>query len=423
MIELSALTTQTAPDILSLIAAVEAPVPAESIDSSAEAQFDFSAILTGLTGQGEPRKPADEPASKLPLSVEIDPVLIAGDDAVTALVDSGALSGLHSLRSSQSGFRDSGFALARLRFADGPPLVSQPVTELPDIWSDVKKLEVTVGYEQPSPAGQSEILPAQLPIPSVQIAEGDKLRGALTEPPSLIQATPQAMEFAARYADAQHQAEAPAMIQATPQAMEFVARYADAQHQADDSQDWRSDSARDVPARPVEQASKHPVDVAGGAEFIYSPKKPMPGLRAIPHTGSKADTGDTDRKVPEGPRTVSETAATPSIPSVSARTPEGVERAVAAHHVDIPPRPQLQIVRTINMEVGESESQVTIRLQERAGGVVLQLGAATETLRDGLQASVANLEQRLRRAEVDISSIEVSRKSPIDKVRRLKEAH
>lgn len=105
------------------------------------------------------------------------------------------------------------------------------------------------------------------------------------------------------------------------------------------------------------------------------------------------------------------------------RSLEHIEQARPAHHVEMPVMPQLQTVRTVNMQIGEADSQVMIRIQERGGDIALQINAANEPLHNNLQTSVNTLVHALRREEVQISSIEVTRKQPIDKVRRAKEAH
>ena len=75
------------------------------------------------------------------------------------------------------------------------------------------------------------------------------------------------------------------------------------------------------------------------------------------------------------------------------------------------------------MEVGDPGSEVTIHIQERGGDVTLQLNTASEPLRQDLQSSVASLVHALKMDQVQVSNVDVSRKSPIDKVRRMKEAH
>jgi hypothetical protein len=101
---------------------------------------------------------------------------------------------------------------------------------------------------------------------------------------------------------------------------------------------------------------------------------------------------------------------------------EPVEQALAAHYVEIPDVPHVQVVRTVAMEVGDAGSQVVIRLQERGGDLSLQLDTSSESLRNDLNSSVESLVDSLKREEVQVSSVEVTRKSPIDKVRRMKEA-
>src|SRR5438093_4522844 len=102
---------------------------------------------------------------------------------------------------------------------------------------------------------------------------------------------------------------------------------------------------------------------------------------------------------------------------------EQVEQVRPAHYVEIPQLPHVPVVRTVAMEVGNADSQVMIRVQERGGDVSLQINAANEPLHQDLQSSVGSLIQALKHEQVQVSNIEVSRKTPIDKVRRMKEAN
>ena len=116
--------------------------------------------------------------------------------------------------------------------------------------------------------------------------------------------------------------------------------------------------------------------------------------------------------------------ASPTMPfSDAARGVEVVEQARAAHQVEIPQIPHVQVVRTVSMEVGDAGSQVTVRIQERGGDISMQINTANEPLRQDLQSSVGSLVQALKQEQVPVSNVEVSRKSPIDKVRRMKEAN
>jgi hypothetical protein len=104
------------------------------------------------------------------------------------------------------------------------------------------------------------------------------------------------------------------------------------------------------------------------------------------------------------------------------RPVDRLDRPVAAHPIEIPNIPHLPVVRVVSMELGDSDSQVTIRIQERGGDVAMQLNAGSDALQQDLQSSVGSLEHALKQEHVQVSTIEVSRKSPIDKVRRMKEA-
>jgi hypothetical protein len=105
------------------------------------------------------------------------------------------------------------------------------------------------------------------------------------------------------------------------------------------------------------------------------------------------------------------------------RTLEAVEQAKPAQHMDVPQLPKLQVVRTVAMEIGEAESQVIVRIEDRGEGMNLHFGTGNEALHRTLESSIDSLVQALKREKIEVSNVEVSRKAPIDKVRRMKEAH
>jgi hypothetical protein len=148
--------------------------------------------------------------------------------------------------------------------------------------------------------------------------------------------------------------------------------------------------------------------------------------RVIPLARILAELKTSDRPKSDV-RDASATDAIPSNPvsqSAETRQPvEAVDPVRAPQPVEIPDMPKLQVVRTVAMEVGEPGSQVVIRIEERGGGVNLHFGAGNETLHRSIETSVGSLVQALKQEKIEISNVEVSRKSPIDKVRRMKEAH
>jgi hypothetical protein len=109
--------------------------------------------------------------------------------------------------------------------------------------------------------------------------------------------------------------------------------------------------------------------------------------------------------------------------SVFTKGTDQVEQARPAQPVEIPQTPHLPVVRTVAMEVGDADSQVTVRIQERAGDISLQINAANDPLHQELQSSVGTLVQTLKQEHVQLSTVDVSRKSPIEKVRRMKETN
>jgi hypothetical protein len=132
-----------------------------------------------------------------------------------------------------------------------------------------------------------------------------------------------------------------------------------------------------------------------------------------------------DRPKPGAGRDSTDTSTT--VPTIHfgdvTKAVEQVEQAQPAHLVELPQAPHVQVLRTVSMEVGDADSQVTVRIQERAGDISMQINAANEPLHQDLQSSVGSLIHALKQEQVQVSNVDVSRKSPIDKVRRMKEAH
>jgi hypothetical protein len=105
------------------------------------------------------------------------------------------------------------------------------------------------------------------------------------------------------------------------------------------------------------------------------------------------------------------------------RPVERADQVPAAHTIEIPNIPHLPVVRIVAMQVGEADSEVTIRIQQRDGNLTLQLNTENDRLHQNLQSSVGSLAQALNLENVPVSGIEVSRKSLTDRVRRMKETH
>ena len=75
------------------------------------------------------------------------------------------------------------------------------------------------------------------------------------------------------------------------------------------------------------------------------------------------------------------------------------------------------------MELGDAGSEVAVRIQERDGGMTLHFGTGNDSLQRTIESSVGVLVHALKQEQIQLSNVEVTRKSPIDKVRRMKEAH
>jgi hypothetical protein len=133
------------------------------------------------------------------------------------------------------------------------------------------------------------------------------------------------------------------------------------------------------------------------------------------------DSKSRERKSESAAMPPSETrTAIASTPFANAGDP--IEPVRPAQPVEIPDLPKLQVVRTVAMEVGDADSQVMVRIDDRTSGMALHFGAADEALHRTIESSVFSLVRALKQERIQISNVEVSRKSPIDKVHRMKEA-
>ncbi len=85
--------------------------------------------------------------------------------------------------------------------------------------------------------------------------------------------------------------------------------------------------------------------------------------------------------------------------------PEAVQRV----QVQIDPPAPPPVVRQISMDIGEAESQVRVVIRERNGDLAVQVGAATEHLRENLQNAAPLLIHELRRDNPHTVSLDFSR--------------
>jgi len=127
------------------------------------------------------------------------------------------------------------------------------------------------------------------------------------------------------------------------------------------------------------------------------------------------------------PETTDTKETTVSMPtpqeSPTLRSEVAADQPRAAQHVEMPQLPKLQVIRTIAVEVGDADSQVLVRIESRGHGMNLEFGAGSETLRERLESSVGSLVDALKDQKINTTNVQVSRRAPIEKVRRMKEAH
>lgn len=375
MIELNA-QTLIAPNILSLIPTLEGPASAESTTSSTPIAQDFSALLTELMGPvaESAAEPVDAPAVPAAESVQlpVTPVseLMPNEPKATQpekTKETGNKVDESVLNSTPAP------VVPCVSFAATTPVAVENERELKPATTDLTKAE----HKQ-----------AAADLPPVPAA-------TTTRQPEIERAWSEVRKFEFTV---QHEAARPAEVRPTAQAAQAAPAAAAAQKQAMVTTD---------PIANTRQEQLPPRVIAIQKVTIETR---LPEREAKPEVGTPST--DTTSTAPIHFNDVAR--------SIGAAA--SAEQVLPAHHVEIPNVPHVQVVRTVAMEVGDADSKVVIHIQERGGDVSLQLNAVSEPLRQELQSSVGSLVRALRREEVQVSSVEVSRKPSIDKVRRMKEA-
>jgi hypothetical protein len=170
-------------------------------------------------------------------------------------------------------------------------------------------------------------------------------------------------------------------------------------------------------ANPAKQALVTTDPIANIQQQLLPPRV-MPIPRVM--SDVKPERGKSDSLLSSNDTTATSTPTGQSTDLI--RPVEQPDQVLAPHYVEVPNMPHVQVVRTVAMEVGDPGSEVTIRLQARGGDLTLQLNSGNEPLRQDLESSVGSLVNSLKQAQIQVSNVDVSRKSPLDKVRRMKEA-
>ena len=107
---------------------------------------------------------------------------------------------------------------------------------------------------------------------------------------------------------------------------------------------------------------------------------------------------------------IDSTVAAPTVPGGRPETPLiAAAQAVQRVQVAIDPPPPPTVVRQISMDIGDPESQVRVVIHERNGDLAVQVGAATERLRENLQNAAPLLMHELRRDNPHTVSLDFSR--------------
>lgn len=158
---------------------------------------------------------------------------------------------------------------------------------------------------------------------------------------------------------------------------------------------------------------------------IASTQQSQLPLRMIAIQKVLSDAKTSERKTQPGPLESKEATGQGSAVNFEApaRMPDRFEQVLPAHLVETPNMPKLQVVRTVSMEVGDDQSQVMVRIEDRGNGMNLHFGIGNELLHRSMESSIESLVHALKQEKIEVTNVEISRKSPIEKVRRMKEAH
>jgi len=468
-----------APDLLSLLPMFEAPV--ESTNSSAPIAQDFSALLTELIGptelQGLPDTAASMQVSPLSASAAIVPEMQAPAPNVPEV----KLPVVIAPELSTPEVKTSEIKTPALEIS--VPEVKTPEVKVPEVKVPELNPESTVLEPKAIEARTPEVKIPEPKVPEVKVpqvktpepkvpevkipepqapeANGQSAEipeaAPLTEPPTtkeIVPGKPREKEPKAQENEnCSVVTPVPVALVAVPSTM-VAAENPAVKIEEPVAEKPVQVPATQVPARsemdPVwEQVKKFELNVKRESTAPAKSQSAEPGAPAeapkqamitsdplanirqeqLPPRIIAIHRVDVEARMPERSKSdpaseVSETTTAPTLHfnEVSQQVAH-VEQVRPAHYVELPVVPQSQVVRTVAIEVGEADSQVIIRIQERSGDVSVQLNAASEPLRHNLQQSLGSLVHSLRQEEVKVASAEVAKRSPIEKVRRSKEAH
>jgi hypothetical protein len=388
--------------------------PAVSTDSSASASPDFSALLTELVGA----IPQQTPVPNFP-------------------------TGLDGLQSTPSASNTGPAQKPKSTIQDGSAQLAQPGTGVPAL-----AFGPTIPFSLPaSPQASSQPTKPEEVSSTVPGAPADNKPPAAPTLPQLPQPFLDALEKAgvkveppASKATEAQPVSSPNQALASTVALEHLLEGSAAPpNSASEPNDDQGDGKVHLPLGDIKkfeitiqheagpatvQPAMLPKQVAISTDPLVSIRQQQlpPRVTAIQKVVMEGK--PSNRKTEGAPDSGDQNTPVPSLQSTDPeRTTDPVEQPRPPQHVQIPDVPKLQVVRTVSMEVGDADSQVTIRIEDRDGGMRLHIGAGSDTMHRTLESSVDSLVQSLKQEKIELSNVQISRKSPIEKVRRMKEAH
>ena len=379
-------------DLLSLISVPEV-IPTVPPDSSAPAGMDFSALLEQLFAQAGPGGSGVRPGAGDASPVPVEPWRRAPEDPLASVAEvPEAVPDSHAPEPAR----------------DVAPEKPERTPAAPwDPGFAVAVASALTAALQSSPAAPEQIQPAAAAAASTPVPHAEA--GPIDKPGKRVDDAPAAVPLALPAIHAMR------LSEASPESLILA-----------DVKKFDVTLER-IPLKPAEvPGAEPPARALVTTDPILNLRQLQLPLRLISVQKVSAADRPQDRAKPAGttpePNDHTSPALVPQVADPAAPL-DTAEQSRPAQLIEIPDMPKLQVVRTVSIEVGDEGSQVAIHIADRGDGMALQLGASSETLHRTLESSVGSLVHTLKQEQIHISNVEVTRKSPIDKVRRMKEAH
>jgi hypothetical protein len=426
-------------NLLSLIPA-PASVPAVSTNLSVETAQDFSAILTELVGAVPSpqasqlaQKPQAQPVTKLQPSagsLTEHAGAIAPETSTTEVQlpkpENTPVAAVHDRRFYGLSPQQMSLATDQKTSGGRPPLQQRPAIThpLPDPLAVASPTETPSKPEESNPEVKPEVKPnAELDVASKAPSETPAVQPDVPVMHTAIVAA--AAHAAVDSIEPLDPAKPPVAETPVPQLNHAPSAPPDPHAILEDLKKIEFTVDHEV-LKPAEilQKPERPIQPIITTDPIANIQQPQLPLRVMAIQKVLTDAKPAERKNSPALETADTSSAAPSIHvPEQPRAIDAVEQPRPSQLIEVPNIPKLQVVRTVAMEVGDPQSQVIVRIEDRGHGLTVHFGTGNEALHRCIESSMGSLVHALKRENIEVSNVEVSRKSPIEKVRRMKEAH